>query len=152
MDAPSIDHVLPCHKPPAGASADPPGLRGVSRLRPGWHTVAVSTLERWHTEAGERGVARLDIPPHASRERHFEVDVRFVVRAGAGKSPRHGLKVLVNGAMAWAREVPTPGEGEDSLEWRARVVIPIGEALKLQAVSELQQAFRLKLQITAEEV
>lgn len=112
----------------------------------------MQALERWSLDAGDRGVARLDIPPHATRERCFEVDVHFVVRAGAGKSPRHGLKVLVNGAMAWAREAPTPGGGEDSLEWRARLVVPIGETLKLQAVSEVQQAFRLKLQITAEEV
>jgi hypothetical protein len=110
------------------------------------------TLERWTTEAGERGVARLDIPPHATRERHFEIDVRFVVRPGAGEAPGFGLRVLFDGRQQWARHLAIDHGGEDSLDWRARVTVPVGEPLRIQAVGDVKQALRCALCITAEEV
>ncbi len=110
------------------------------------------TLERWITEAGERGVARLDIPPHATRERTFEIDVRFVVRPGSGASPGFGLRVLFDGRQQWARRIAIDHGGEDSLDWRARVTVPVGETLRIQAVGDVKQALRRELSITAEEV
>ena len=109
-------------------------------------------LERWHIEAGERGVARLDIPPHASRERHFEVDVCFVVRPGAGAAPGFGLRVLFDGRQQWARQIGIEHGGEDSLDWRARVTVPVGEPLRIQAIGEVRHALRRALHIGAEEV
>ncbi len=108
--------------------------------------------ERWLADAGDRAIARLDVPPHASREREFEIDVHFVVRAGAGAQPLHGLRVLVNGSQEWARRVPIAGGGEDSLEWRQRRRVPVGEALRIQAQTEVQHALRMRLRISAVEV
>ena len=71
----------------------------------------MSEPERWRVDAADRAIARLDVPPHASREREFEIDVRFVVKAGAGRQPQHGLRVLVNGAQEWARRLPTQRDG-----------------------------------------
>jgi hypothetical protein len=111
----------------------------------------MTRTERWQADAGDRPLARLDIPPHASRERDFELDVRFVVKAGAGSEPQHGLRVLVNGAQEWARRLPTARGGEDSLEWRARRRVPVGEGLRIQASTEVQHALRLRLVISAVE-
>lgn len=115
------------------------------------HTAGMTTPERWRVDAGDRAIARLDVPPHASRERVFEIDVRFVVRAGAGRSPQHGLRVLVNGAQEWARRVPTARDGEDSLEWRQRRSVPVGQPLRIQALGDVQQALRLRLVVSAVE-
>lgn len=107
--------------------------------------------ERWQLDAGDRGVAKLDIPPHASRERRFEIDVRFVVKAGAGATPMHGLRVLVNGSQEWSRSVSTARDGSDSLEWRQRRTVPVGQPLRIQALTEVQHALRLRLTIEASE-
>jgi hypothetical protein len=111
----------------------------------------MNSPERWRTDAGDRAIARLDVPPHASRERDFEIDVRFVVKAGAGRAPEHGLRVLVDGALEWARRLPTARGGEDTLEWRQRRRVPVGQALKIQALTEVQHALRLRLVISAAE-
>ena len=37
--------------------------------------------EHWSADAGERDVARLEIPPHASRERGFEIYCSLAVKA-----------------------------------------------------------------------
>jgi hypothetical protein len=107
--------------------------------------------ERWRVDAADRAIAKLDVPPHATRERDFEIDVRFVVKAGAGREPQHGLRVLVNGAQEWARRLPTSRDGEDSLEWRQRRRVPVGEPLRVQALTEVQHALRLRLSISAVE-
>lgn len=107
--------------------------------------------ERWRCDAGDRAIARLEVPAHATRERDFEIDVRFVVKAGAGRQPRHGLRVLIDGAQQWARQVPTATEGEDTLEWRQRRRVPLGQALRIQALTEVQHAMRLRLVIEATE-
>ena len=108
-------------------------------------------IEQWRVDAGDRAVARLDIPPHTSRERRFEIDVRFVVKAAAGGDPSHALKVLINGAQQWSRRVPTHADGDDSLEWRVRHTVPVGEALRIQALTEVRQALRRRLVIEAHE-
>jgi hypothetical protein len=100
-------------------------------------------------DAGDRALARLDVPPHATRERVFEIDVRFVVKAGAGHDPRHGLRVLVDGAQEWARQVDTARDGEDGLEWRQRRTVPVGQPLRIQALTDVRQALRLRLVISA---
>lgn len=107
--------------------------------------------ERWQLDAADRPIARLDIPPHATRDRHFEIDVRFVVRAGTGAAPRHGLRVLVNGAQEWQRQLDTAADGDDSLEWRQRRTVPVGEALRIQALTEVRHALRRRLLISAVE-
>ena len=111
----------------------------------------MSEPERWRVDAADRAIARLDVPPHASREREFEIDVRFVVKAGAGRQPQHGLRLLVNGAQEWARRLPTQRDGEDSLEWRQRLRVPVGQALRIQALTEVQHALRLRLVVSAVE-
>jgi len=111
----------------------------------------MSSLERWRADVGDRPIARLDVPPHATRARVFEIDVRLVVRAGAGRDPHHGLRVLVNGAQEWSRRLITQRDGEDTLEWRQRRPVPVGQALRIQAVSEVQHALRLRLVISAVE-
>lgn len=111
----------------------------------------MNSPERWRVDVADRAIARLDVPPHASRERVFEIDVRFVVKAGAGRSPQHGLRVLVDGAQEWARRVPTARGGDDSLEWRQRRTVGVGQPLRIQALTEVQQALRLLLVISAVE-
>lgn len=107
--------------------------------------------ERWHLDAGDRAIARLDVPPHATRERLFSIDVRFVVRAAAGGAAEHGLRVLVDGAQEWARRLPTQPEGEDSLEWHQRRIVPVGQPLRIQALTEVRRALRLRLVVSAVE-
>jgi len=107
--------------------------------------------ERWRLDAGDRAIARLDVPPHATRERVFEIDVRFVVKAGAGREPQHGLRVLVDGAEQWARRIATARDGEDSLEWRQRRRVPVGQPLRIQALTEVRSALRLRLLVSAVE-
>ncbi len=111
----------------------------------------MSSPERWRVDAGDRAIARLDVPPHASRERVFEIDVRFVVKAGAGREPQHGLRVLVNGAQEWTRRLSTARAGEDTLDWRQRRRVPVGEALRIQALTDVQHALRLRLVVSAVE-
>jgi len=108
--------------------------------------------ERWSVDAGLRDVARLDIPADAQRERSFEVFCRLVV---GNKSCRtdatHGMRVLVDGALEWARTVPTQVDGPDSLELRLRRTVPVGKPLRVTASCELHGAQRLGLTISAEE-
>ena len=106
--------------------------------------------ERWQLDAGDRAIARLDVPPHATRERRFSIDVRFVVRA-AGDGAEHGLRVLVDGAQEWSRRLPTQPDGEDTLEWHQRRTVPVGQPLRIQALTELKRALRLRLLVSAVE-
>lgn len=112
----------------------------------------MSQPERWRVDAADRAIARLDVPPHATLERDFEIDVQFTVKAGAGAAPEHGLRVLINGAQEWARRVPTAAGGPDTLEWRQRRRVPVGESLRIQAQTTVQHALRLRLTISAMEV
>ena len=108
--------------------------------------------ERWSATSGSRDVARLDIPADAQRERTFEIDVRLVVaNKAARRDATHGLRVLVDGALEWARTIPTPVDGPDTLELRLRRTVPLGRPLRLNASCELHGSQRVSLSISAEE-
>lgn len=109
--------------------------------------------EHWAVDAGEHDVARLDIPPHAVRERDFEIFCSLTVKpqGGGGGDAWHELRVLVDGALAWSRRVSTQPGGRDSLDVRLRRQVPAGQPLRLTAVAQTQRATRLGLVITADE-
>ncbi len=111
--------------------------------------------ERWAVDARTGDVAQLNVPP-ALRDRTFEVFCSLQVRYsgapnGGGKEAWHGLRVTVNGAQEWARRVPTDSGGRDSLDYRFRRVVPLGEALRVVVTTEVQHAVRTGLKVTAEE-
>lgn len=109
--------------------------------------------EYWAVSAGSRDVASFDIPADAQRERVFEIDCHFVVRAPAdGRAAQHGLRVLVDGVQEWARRSSTANPGAtDSLEYRFRRRLPSGQPLRLVATTEVQGAVRLELHLEAQE-
>ena len=108
--------------------------------------------EHWSADSGHRDVAQLDIPADAQRDRTFEIFCHLVVGNKAGRSDAtHSLRVLVNGALEWARTVPTQQDGNDSLDLRLRRTVPVGHPLRVTATCELRGAQRIKLTITAEE-
>ena len=108
--------------------------------------------EHWSADAGDRDVAMLAIPPHAQRERSFEIFCRLEVANKAGHADAtHGLRVLVDGALEWSRSVPTHADGNDSLDLRLRRTVPAGQALRMTASAETQRAARVGLTISAEE-
>ena len=108
--------------------------------------------EHWSAETARDGVlARLDIPPHATRERRFEVYCSFkVAHPGAGEAS-HALRVLVDGAHQWSRRVATDAGGRDSLDVRFPRTVPAGQALRLTAIAEVDGALPLGLSISADE-
>ena len=111
-----------------------------------------SQRERWSADVGSRDVAVLVVPPHAQRERSFEVFCRLeVANKGGHSDATHGLRVLVDGALEWSRSVPTHTGGTDSLDFRLRRTVPAGQALRVTASSDTQRSTRLQLNITAEE-
>lgn len=108
--------------------------------------------ERWAADSGHRDVAKLDIPADAQRERHFEIFCHLVVSNRAARTDAtHGLRVLVNGALEWARTVPTQVDGTDSLDLRLRRSVPVGRPLRVTASCELLGAQRVSLTISADE-
>ena len=108
--------------------------------------------EHWETDVGDEGVAHLDIPADAFRDRTFEVAVDFTVRAVPGvDAPWHELRLLLNGTQQWTRRVPTHGDGGDSLDHRVRRLVPSGEALRVTAVTETHGVRRLRLRVSADE-
>ena len=115
-------------------------------------TPAEARREQWSADAGDRDVVTLVIPPHAWRERSFEVFCRLdVSNQGGHADATHGLRVLVNGALEWSRNVPTHAGGADALDYRLRRTVPVGQALRLSATAEVHRALRLGLTITAQE-
>ena len=108
--------------------------------------------EHWSADSGHRDVARLDIPADAFRERSFEIFCRLVVANKTGRTDAtHGLRVWVDGAVEWARNVPTPADGPDSLELRLRRVVSVGRPLRITAAGELRGCVRVSLGISADE-
>jgi hypothetical protein len=108
--------------------------------------------ERWLVREEEREVAMLDIPPHAERERQFEVSCTLEVKPRAGQAEAwHALRVLVDGALQWQRQVPTHPEGADSLDVRFVKRVPVGQPLRLLAIGEVQGAIRQHITLQAEE-
>jgi len=106
--------------------------------------------EHWEIDAGDAGVALLDIPPDALRERSFEVFCSLSV-AGLGDDASHQMLVLVNGSQEWLRREATHAGSRDSLDYRFRRQVPAGQPLRVTASSELHRARRLRLSITADE-
>ena len=107
--------------------------------------------EHWRIDAGAADVAKLDIPPSTQRERVFEIDLRFAVRAPAsGAAAWHAMNVDLNGVREWSRRCDTH-HPTDSLDYHCRVVLPIGRALRVRAVTQVGGAQRVRLVIEAEE-
>ena len=107
--------------------------------------------EHWIEDAGDSDAAQLDIPPHATRDRRFEIFCSLeVANPGGDDEAHHGLRVLVNGAQEWTRRVATHA-GSDSLDVRLRKTVPVGEPLRLTARTEVQGVRRVSLKITADE-
>lgn len=108
--------------------------------------------EQWAVDAGPGDVAQLQIPPDARRDRHFEVFCSQRVKAFAEADEAwHRLKVLVNGRLHWTRQLDTHRGDADSLDYRFRYTVPVGESLRVVATSQVHQARRVGLSITAEE-
>jgi len=108
--------------------------------------------EHWSVQAGPRDVARLEVPADAQRERSFEIYCQLVAVAQPGRNDaQHALRLVINGALEWARAVATAGGGPDGLDVRVRRNLPAGQALKLVASCELRGANRLSLSITVDE-
>ena len=113
---------------------------------------ADTAREHWTADAGERDVVVLGIPPHARRERRFEIFCRLDVANRAGHpDATHGLRVHVDGALEWSRSVPTHPDGTDSLDLRLRRSVPAGQGLRITASAETRRSTRLRLSITADE-
>lgn len=107
--------------------------------------------ERWAVETDRDDVARLDIPPHSSRERSFEISCSLRVAHPGSGSAWHALRVLVDGAQEWSRRVPTDAGGRDTLDVRFRRIVPAGRPLRLSAIADVDRAIPLGLSISAEE-
>lgn len=113
----------------------------------------VPRSERWRAEAGSQGLLRLEIPPHASRERVFDIHCAIRVRLREARSDAwHRMVVQVDGRLEWERRLATQSPGEtDGLEVHLRRRVPIGEGLRLLVRSEVAVTQRLAIVIEAEE-
>ena len=107
-------------------------------------------------DAGDAGVATLDIPP-AFDDRVFEVSCSLEVRRhrdadeAGGESPWHQLTLQVDGRHQWSRRVATePGLG-DGLDYRCRLRVPAADGVRLVAIAATHGARRLRLRLSAEE-
>lgn len=111
-----------------------------------------SCPERWETRAPGGDVAVLEIPADAQRDRRFEIACRFVVsRRGEGEAT-HSMRVEVDGSLEWSRQVATENPGQtDSLDYRFRRDIPVGQPLRVVVKTDVRGAQRLDLAIEAEE-
>ena len=127
------------------------GPRRPSPIVPGAGAREAIRRERWAVETDRDGVARLDIPPHASRERSFEIYCSLRVAHPGSGAAAHALRVLVDGAQEWSRRVPTDAGGRDTLDVRFRRVVPAGRPLRLSAIADVDRAIPLGLSISAEE-
>jgi hypothetical protein len=108
--------------------------------------------ERWSVKVDAGDVATLDIPADLQRDRDFEIDCRFVVRARPGAdAPWHAMRVSVDGSLEWSRRIATSTQGDsDSLDYHFRRSLPRGQALRVVATTQMQGAQRLSLAIEAE--
>ena len=112
---------------------------------------ARGVAERWRIDCGDGDVATLVVPPDAQRARRFEVDCRFVV-AQRAPGARHGMRVVVDGALEWLREAPTENPGDtDSMDYHFRRDVPVGRPLTVVVKTTARQAQRVRLSIEAEE-
>ncbi|WKB53442.1 hypothetical protein [Eleftheria terrae] len=110
--------------------------------------------EHWSVDAGSRDVATLVIPADAQRDRRFEIACRFVVarRGGPEDDAWHSLRIDVDGALEWSRQLATENPGStDSLDYRFRRTVPSGQPLRITAKTAVRHAERRELIIEAEE-
>lgn len=100
--------------------------------------------ERWSVDAGGSVMAMLDIPPHASRERVFDVHCAMSVRLREPlEGAWHRMTVLANGNHEWDRQVPThAASATDGLEMHFRRRVPVGEGLKIVVKTDVRWAQR----------
>lgn len=111
-----------------------------------------ATPERWHIDAGDAAIAKLDIPPHLQRDRQFEIAVALTVRASMGADAWHQLRIYADGELQWSRRVATQNPGAfDGLEFRFRRRIAVGQSLRLLAQADGGSTQRLRLLIEVEE-
>jgi hypothetical protein len=110
-------------------------------------------LERWAVDAGGAATAVLNIPPHASRERVFDIQCTMTVRLReALDGAWHRMTVMLNGQREWDRQVATHNPGAtDDLDLHVRRRVPVGEALRVVVKTEVRYAQRLRLTIEADE-
>ena len=107
--------------------------------------------ERWCADAGAADIATLDIPASAGRRRVFEIDVRLVVAVPAGGAAAwHELAVELDGRQQWRRRLDAHGP-TDSLDYHCRREVPVGQALRVRALSRVGGCLRQRLLIEAEE-
>jgi hypothetical protein len=109
--------------------------------------------ERWRVEATGAALVRLDIPPHASRQRVFDISCALTVRLREDRCDAwHRMTVQAEGRREWERREPTRNPGAtDGLEMHFRRVVPVGEALRLLVSAESHGCQRVSLVIEAEE-
>lgn len=109
--------------------------------------------ERWRAETGAASLLRLDIPPHASRERIFDIHCAITVRLREDRRDAwHRMAVLVDGRLEWERRATTANPGEtDGLEVHFRRRVPIGDALRLLVRSEVAVTQRVRIVIEVDE-
>ncbi len=110
-----------------------------------------SRPEHWEADAGDGDVAQLLVPEDLQRERRFEIFCSLAVDGGGRAGAWHAMRVLVNGAQQWQRREATQPGGRDSLDYRFRRVLPAGEALRIVVTTQVHQARRLGLRVTADE-
>lgn len=112
--------------------------------------------ERWSHSAGDAALATLVIPPHATRERRFEVSVAMTVKVPADATPGscwHEMSVAANGAQQWRRRVPSHNAGSfDGLDYRFARSVPVGGALRLVVAVQGRGVQRRSVDIEAEEM
>lgn len=109
--------------------------------------------EHWALDAGTADVAQLVIPADAQRERVFEIACGMVVRGlESAPSPWHEMRVTVDGAREWSRRIPTANPGStDTLDYRFRRTVGVGQPLRLTVHSAVQGALRVGLRVEADE-
>lgn len=114
----------------------------------------MTPAERWKLDAGDAGVARLEIPADAQRERRFEIAVTMTVKVPPSGGAWHALRIEADGRLQWQRRIGSHNPGSfDGLEYRFRSSVPVGRALRLLAHADCGGgAQRLRLVVEADEV
>ena len=119
-------------------------------------TSANTPPERWSHRARDAALATLVIPPHATRERRFEVSVAMTVKVPADAAEGscwHEMSVAANGAQQWRRRVPSHNAGSfDGLDYRFTRSVPVGQALRLVVAVQARGVQRRSVDIEAEEM
>jgi hypothetical protein len=114
---------------------------------------SADTPERWAVDVGSASTAVLDVPPHSSRERVFDLQCTFTVGLReALDGAWHRMSVTVNGQREWDRQVRTHNPGaRDDLDLHLRRRVAVGEALRVVVKTEVRFSQRVRLSIEAVE-